>query len=142
MHQGIEQAREIGRVVLAIAIEGCDPAAARMTDARGHRGTLARPRDVLQQPDFRHALRARRQHHLARPVGTAVVHENLLERVLAGQRGMNLLRQRQDILVLVADGDDDGNVGRRVRGRVGGHGRGSPAGVVCAAAECGGRRVG
>ena len=112
-----------------------------MANAGGHRSALARARRVLQQPDFRHALRARRAHHLAGPVRAAVVHEDLLERVLASQRRVNFLRQRQDVLVLVADGYDDGDGGCRGRRRIGGHGRKRPAVVVYAAAACGGRRV-
>ena len=71
---------------------------------------------MTQQPDLGHALRARSEHRRGGPVGAAVVDEDLLERVPAGERGVDLARERQHVLVFVADGDHDGNVGRRRRG--------------------------
>ena len=59
--------------------------------------------------------RARREHRLGRAVGAAVVDEDRLEAVRAGERGVDLARQRQDVVLLVADGDDDRHVEGRIR---------------------------
>ena len=62
---------------------------------------------MLQQPDFRHALRPCGEHALRGPVGAAVVDEDLLECVPAGECRVDLLRERQHVLVFVADGYHD-----------------------------------
>src|SRR3546814_13005040 len=49
-----EQLRDVGRVVLAVAVEGGDPRAARGLHATADRGALAALRGVAQHPQLGH----------------------------------------------------------------------------------------
>jgi hypothetical protein len=70
---------------------------------------------MADQPDLRHAVGPRRAHCGRRAVRAAVVHEDGLEAVAALQRRVDFPGERQDVLLLIADGNDDRDF--EVRGR-------------------------
>ena len=65
---------------------------------------------MLQQADLRNSTVARGTRRGHRAVGAAVVDENDLEWLMRGERAVDFARERLDVLGLVADGNDDGEL--------------------------------
>ena len=114
-----------------------------MAYARRHGGALSGPFRVSQQPDLRHALGACLAYGFGSAIGTAVIHENGLERVTSRQRGMYLASEGEHVVLLVTNGYHYGDDGRYGCGLRSGVCQSEPLRLVFAVGRrCRGRRVG
>ena len=109
-----EEARDIRRIVLAVAVQGGDPFAARCRNTRDHRHALAGLLAVAEHAQgaaaFGRFLELRRGR-----VSTAVVNGDDLE-AHALEHGGDLVDQRPDIAGLVVHRDDHREERRRLGG--------------------------
>src|SRR6266511_1614320 len=110
-----EQARDLGRIVLQVAVDRDDELARRLREARRERGGLA---EVAAQPHHAHVVLARVQsrQRAERLVRRAVVDVDglplLAERV---ERRLQLFMQQRDAALFVVEGDDDRDHGPSMR---------------------------
>ncbi len=107
-----EQARDLGRVVLEVAVDRDDDVALRLLEARLQRRRLA---EVPPQPDDAHVVvsRVQARERRERPVGRAVVDEDDLPRLLERlERRGELLVEQRDAALLVVHRDDHRDHGR------------------------------
>lgn len=100
-----QQLGDIGRVVLAVAIEGGDPRRARGLDAGAHCRALPALADMVQHPQVRVGGLQRLQYLQAVVLGV-VVDVDDLEIDLATQRGGDFIDQRRDVVAFVEDGNN------------------------------------
>src|SRR5205814_213354 len=112
-----EEARDLGRVVLQVAVDRHDDVAARVREPGHQRRRLA---EVAAHPHDAYRIRARVQPGERRPgaVGRAVVDEDRFP-LATGQleRDAQLLNERRDAALLVVDRDDDREHGGSVTPR-------------------------
>ena len=106
-----EQARDLGRVVLEVAVDRDDDVALGLREPGRERGRLA---EVAPQPDDAHVVvrvvEARQRGE--RAVRRAVVDEDRLPRLAERlERRVQLVVEQRDAPLLVVDGDDDGDHG-------------------------------
>jgi hypothetical protein len=114
--QGIEQQRNVGRVVLSVAVERDHDLAARLVQAGAQRGGLA---EVAGEVDHAQARLAHLQGEQACTcrIGAAVVHEHELGGLAdAVEHGANFLGERYGIVLLVEHRHDDGDDRRCLHG--------------------------
>lgn len=104
--EALEQRRDVGRVVLAVAVQRRDPRVPRVPDAGRDRRALAAASRVTDEPQRRDPVAQSRELG-GRGVVAAVVDVDDLVGAEACERGDDLRHQRLDVLRLVADGDDD-----------------------------------
>ncbi|MNV05307.1 hypothetical protein D3C71_956370 [compost metagenome] len=112
-----QQLGNIGRIVLAIAVERGDPCRTRGFHARAHRRALAALLHVVQHPQLGVGLLQCLQ-HLQGVVAGIVVHIDDFERQPPTQRGGDFIDQRRNVVALVEDGDNhrkEGLVHRWIR---------------------------
>ena len=103
------QARNIGGVVLPVAVEGGDPGGAGRLDAAANCRTLAAVVPVPHEPQLRYRGRQPQDFGHRRVLAAVVdVDDLVVEQPI--ERRSNLADQRCDIIVLVPDRDDDGEV--------------------------------
>src|SRR5690606_23584070 len=100
----------IGRIVLAVAVEGGDPGRARRLYTGAQRRALATAMQVLQYPQLGRTRPGRAQ-FLGGAVIAAVVDDHDLEGTTAAQRDRDLIYQGTDVALLVTGRDDDGKFG-------------------------------
>jgi hypothetical protein len=106
-----QDARDVGRVVLAVAVDRDEDLAARVLDAGGERRRLAVVARQPDDPEARLLGREGRQQRRA-PVGAAVVDDDDLRRPVEAVEDLpQLLDEGDDVLLLVVDRDDDRYVG-------------------------------
>ena len=101
-----KQHRQVRGVVLSVPIERCDPRAPRRAHACEQRRALPATvavRDHAQPGVSRHCF----PQDLAGPVGAAVVHVYHLEFEALAERGVNLVKQRENVVLLVPHRNDD-----------------------------------
>ena len=126
-----EQRRDIGRIVLAVAVERGDPPGARMTDTGADGRALPGAERVREDAQLRDvALQGAQRRGGA--IGAAVVDEQDLEDP-AVQGCDDLARERTDVLLLVADRDHHRHFRRSVHG-------GGFSGIVAPPSRTGGAR--
>ena len=116
--EGAEEGRDLGRVVLAISVEGESPVVAgleRMTEPRAEGRTLARVRPLLED------LGAGLARHAGGGIGRAVVHHEDGE-MLGGRSN-----DGRDPWLLVVGGDQGQHAGRYLGGVT--HARSLPSGA-------------
>ncbi len=102
----LEQQRDIGRVVLQVAVHGDEHVAVRVLDACGHRRSLAVVATELDDAQPRIALRDRGRDR-DRVVPAAVIDEHHLERPAErSQRLHDRVVQRPNALLLVVERHD------------------------------------
>jgi hypothetical protein len=107
-----EQPRNVGRVVLQVAVDRDDDVAARVLEARRERRGLA---EVLAQREHSHVgiFGVDRAQDLARAVGRAIVHVDDLVGMAGLAQGRYEFRvERTQVVALVADRNDDGDLHR------------------------------
>ncbi len=118
LFQGGHHARDVGRIVLQVAVQRDHHLPVGAVEARGQRRGLT---GVAAEADHMNArvARAQRQHRGQAPVGRAVVHQDQLPAggraraiAFAVQRRADLLVQHGQALLLVEHGDDDGEIQR------------------------------
>ena len=103
---GLQQGGDIGRIILAIAIERRDDRARCRLDARAQGGALSAAAPVIQNPEpgkisFEPGKPGQRV------IGAAVVNIDDLVSVRPADGGFDFLDQRAQILVFVMDGHND-----------------------------------
>ncbi|MNG27633.1 hypothetical protein D3C84_1127800 [compost metagenome] len=90
-HQG-QHARDVGRVVLAVAVQGRQPASLGSLGGMPQRGALAQRAVVAQDAQLRVTLAFQLQQYAQGAVATAVIdHQHFV--VFGGQRGANFHQQ-------------------------------------------------
>src|SRR5262249_3842980 len=104
----IEQRRDEGGVVLAVAIEGDDDPGARMPDAGRYRCRLA-ARDIMLDLSQPWAARHQRGQCGLRAVARAIVDVDELEIDVLGEGSGDLVDERRDVVGFVAYRHDHGN---------------------------------
>ncbi|MNM70802.1 hypothetical protein D3C81_824440 [compost metagenome] len=107
---GLQQLGDIGRIVLAITIEGGDPRCTRMLDAGTYCGALPALRNVVQHPQFRRGGLQALQHGQG-VIARMIVDVDDLERQPAAQCSGDFGHQGRDVVALVEYWDDDGQLG-------------------------------
>src|SRR3546814_357777 len=103
-----DQLRNVGRIVLAVAVQRRDPRRPRGLDAGMDGGALAGIADVADDPEFGNRGLQSLKHAVCAVAGTIVDIEDF-ERRNGTQRAGDFQRQRRNIGLLVADGNDDRN---------------------------------
>ena len=100
--------RDLGRIVLLVAVDRDDDGAACLGEARGERGRLA---EVPAQPHDPHVVGACMQacEGGERAIRRAVVDEDGLPVSERIECGLQLLVEQRDASLLVVHGDDDGD---------------------------------
>src|SRR5262249_45092109 len=101
-----DELRDVGRVVLAVAVERRDPCAARRLHAVADRRALPALRNVVHDAKLG-IRRLRLREHGERVVLARVVDVDDLEIGAAAQRSGDLGEQRRDVVALVEDRHDD-----------------------------------
>jgi len=102
-----EQLGDVGRIVLAVAVERGDPRRAGMSNAGADRGALPALLRVVQHAQLRH-FALQRLERGERAVLRIIVDEDRLELDPAAQRGHDFPQQGADVVLLVEDRHDDG----------------------------------
>jgi hypothetical protein len=117
--KGREEPRDLGRIVLTVAVERHDRGAARRPDACADRRALTGGSRMTGHAQPRVAT-AHLGETRRRRVAAAVVDHDDLERIVRAEGGVHLADQRPDRLRLVEHGDDDGHRAgeRRAHGRL------------------------
>ncbi len=111
--QSIDQPRSVGRVVLAVAVQGDQDGAPRRLRPGAHRAALAGVPLVRQHPELRQG-RLQGLQHRDRAVAAGVVDEDhLIGLPLEG--GRDLSREGSDIALFVEDRDHHRDLGGRCR---------------------------
>src|SRR6266511_1123343 len=123
--------RDVGRVVLEVAVHRDDDVPAGGVDARLHRGGLPVVAQEPHDPHVRPEPRRPGEERLPRPVAAAVVHGDELPRArVRRERRLDAVEQRGDVLDLVVHRNDDREPVRRKPGaRCGGGRRGLEDGI-------------
>ena len=106
-----EEARDLGRVVLQVAVDGHDDVALSVREPGRERGGLA---EVAPQPDDSHVVLrvVQARQGAERPVGRAVVDEHGLPRLIEWiERRLQLVEEERDRPLLVMNGHDNGDHG-------------------------------
>ncbi len=103
----LPQFRNVGWIVLAVAVERRDPGCPRRPDAGTNRRALPAALRMAQQPQLRRLWRQPQDLGGSR-IGAAVVHVNDLIGAYPVERGLDFGDQRRDVRGLVSYGDNDG----------------------------------
>ncbi len=115
--EGREHFGDVGRVVLAVAVECHHDAGARSADTGPERPALAAIAAMPDHAQHRH-LGFQFQQASQSLVAGAIIHKNDFNRIVLPHRGDDLPRQWNDVLGLVLDRHDDRKVNWHARGSV------------------------
>jgi len=108
----VQQAGNVGGVVLQVGVEGDDDVVAGGVDAGGHGGGLAEIAAEADQAEMGIGAGGLDQ-AVPRGVARAVVdQQNLVAAPQSGERVVEFLRQVGDVVFLVVNGNHDGQAGR------------------------------
>jgi hypothetical protein len=101
--------REVGRIVLAIAVEHCNPGPSRGVNPGADRGTLAIVSGVAEQSHLRGCACEPRDLGASRIIAAVIdIHNLILDQTV--ERSTDLGDERRDIVSLVPYWDDDGEI--------------------------------
>ncbi len=105
-----QQGGDVGRVVLAVGVEGDDDATAGVVEAGGESGRLAVVAPEANGDDARVGRGQCLQAGEAAVAAAVVDEQDFVVEPRVVERGANLGRQRGQVVFLVIDGDDEAEV--------------------------------